>query len=294
MGDVLIKMAQVESIHDDADGLRIKARLSQDGNISTKELPYSFPLLPKTIQSVPKVGECVLVFFSEIGNNNSNRYYIGPIISQPQFNSYDPYMYGRGTAISLLKGASVSPLEKISNYDLTRGSYPNVNDVALVGRNTEDVILKDGEIDIRCGVRAKPAHHESLLGDVVFNTHSPSYIQLKYKRGLSITKGMEADSMVNIVADKINLISHRDKNFFNLTDQDELIKNSEIEGVMKKLHQVPYGDVLVDVLQKIVNAIINHIHPYPGMIPCKEQHIGAITDSSFDLTKILSENVRIS
>ena len=148
MGDVLIKMAQVESIHDDADGLRIKARLSQDGNISTKELPYSFPLLPKTIQSVPKVGECVLVFFSEIGNNNSNRYYIGPIISQPQFNSYDPYMYGRGTAISLLKGASVSPLEKISNYDLTRGSYPNVNDVALVGRNTEDVILKDGEIDL--------------------------------------------------------------------------------------------------------------------------------------------------
>ena len=153
-------------------------------------------------------------------------------------------------------------------------------------------ILKDGEIDIRCGVRAEPAHHESLLGDVVFNTHSPSYIQLKYKRGLSITKGMEADSMVNIVADKINLISHMDKNFFNLTDQDELIKNSEIEDIMKKLHQVPYGDVLIDVLQKIINAIVNHVHPYPGLPACLEQHI--LTVNSIDLTKILSENVRIS
>ena len=44
MKDILIKMAQVESVIDDADGLRIKARLSQDGTIATKDLPYSFPL----------------------------------------------------------------------------------------------------------------------------------------------------------------------------------------------------------------------------------------------------------
>ena len=116
MNEVVFKMAQVESVEDSADGLRIKARLQQDSITSVKDLPYAFPLLPKTIQSVPKVGECVLITTSQLGNNQSNRYYIGPIISQPQFNYKDEYEYGRGSAISLLQGSDTSPLEKISNY----------------------------------------------------------------------------------------------------------------------------------------------------------------------------------
>ena len=78
MGDVVLKMGQVESVLDSADGLRIKVRLAQDGMVGLNELPYAFPLLPKTIQTVPKVGECVLVITSILGNNESNRYYIGP------------------------------------------------------------------------------------------------------------------------------------------------------------------------------------------------------------------------
>lgn len=292
MKDILIKMAQVESVIDDADGLRIKARLSQDGTIATKDLPYSFPLLPKTIQSVPKVGEGVLIFFSELGNNNSNRFYIGPVLSQPQFQEYESYFYGRGSSVSLMQGSSVKPLEKISNFDATRGAFPNVNDVALVGRKTEDVILKDGEVDIRCGIRGKAANHESLLGDVIFNTQSPSYIQLKYKKGLVVSEGREADSVINMVADKINLISHRDKNYFNLTDQDELIKESDLDTIMSQLHQLPYGDILLDVLIKMRNAIVNHVHPYPGLPPCLDQHIVSLNGTDFN--KILSDNVRIS
>lgn len=292
MGDIMIKMAQVESVMDDADGLRIKARLSQDGSISTRDLPYAFPLLPKTIQSVPKVGEGVLIFFSEIGNNQSNRFYIGPVLSQPQYQEYESYFYGRGSTLSLLQGGSLKPLEKISNFDATRGAFPKVNDVALVGRKTEDIILKDGEVDIRCGIRGKAAYHESLLGDVIFNTQSPSYIQLKYKKGLCTNNKQEADSVINMVADKINLISHRDTNYFNLTDQDELIKESDMDMIMSKLHQLPYGDVLVEVLQKMRNAIVNHVHPYPGLPPCLDQHVVALNGT--DLNKILSDNVRIS
>ena len=115
MGDVVLKMGQVESTLDSSDGLRIKVRLAQDGMVGLNELPYAFPLLPKTIQTVPKVGECVLVVTSILGNNESNRYYIGPIISQPQFQYEDKYEHGRGTAISLLQGGKREPLEKISN-----------------------------------------------------------------------------------------------------------------------------------------------------------------------------------
>ena len=292
MSEILIKMAQVESVIDDADGLRIKARLSQDGSIATKDLPYSFPLLPKTFQSVPKVGEGVLIFFSEIGNNLSNRFYIGPVLSQPQFQEYESYFYGRGSTLSLLQGGAVKPLEKISNYDATRGAFPKVNDVALVGRNTEDITLKDGEIDIRCGIRGKSAQHESLLGDVIFNTQSPSYIQLKYKKGLVTSENREADSVINLVADKINLISHKDKNYFNLTDQDELIKETDLDSIMSQLHQLPYGDILLEVLVKMRNAIVNHVHAYPGLPPCLDQHIVSLNGT--DLNKILSDNVRIS
>lgn len=294
MNNIVVKKAQVESIIDDADGLRIKARTTQDEFKEIDELPYAFPLLPKVFQSVPKVGECVLLLFSQLNNDESERYYIGPIISQPQFNYYDSYAYGKGNAVSLLQGNSAKPLEKISNYDMTNGAFPQTNDIALVGRKGEDVILKDNEIDIRCGIRTQAVEGDNgnLLGEVVFNKQSPSYIQLKYGSNLTVEKGQEANSLINLVADKINLISHKDKNFFNLTDNQTLIPSSDLDDIMSKLHQLPYGDILLDVLRKIINALANHVHPYPGLPPCKDQYITSMLGC--DLQSILSENVRIS
>ena len=78
-GTSIIKKGQVESVKDDTDGLRIKARIAQDGEAPLEEIPYAFPLLPKTFQSVPKVGEGVFIITTMSGNKNSQRYYIGPI-----------------------------------------------------------------------------------------------------------------------------------------------------------------------------------------------------------------------
>lgn len=293
MNDVLIKIGHVESITDDADGLRIKVRLVQDGSTPVNELPYAFPMLPKTFQTVPKVGEAVLVFTSKLNNSVSNRYYLGPIISQPQYQNYDSYAYGRGTALSLLQGGMFEPLEKPSNYASTDGAFPKLNDVALVGRKSEDVILKEGEVDIRCGIRQRSDENkDGLLGEVVFNKLNPSYIQLKYKRGIGRSNKQECDSLINLVADKINIISHKDINAFNLTDQGELIKTSDMDDIMSKLHQLPYGDILVEVLEKIRRTIENHVHPYPGLPPCKDEFIMSL--SSEDFQKILSDHVRIS
>lgn len=292
MSQVVIKIGHVESIIDDADGLRIKARLAQDGKRPLTEIPYAFPLLPKTIQSVPKVGEGVMIFTSELGNIESNRYYLGPIISQPQYQTYDAYSYGRGHALSLLQGGVFEPLEKLSNYASTEGAFPETNDVALVGRKSEDVILKDGEVDIRCGIRQPSSNDESLVGDVIFNKQNPAYIQLKFKRGIGNSRTQEADSVINVVADKINLISHQDINAFNLTDNKELIKTDELDSIMSQLHKLPYGDVLIDILFKFMRGILNHVHPYPGLPPCQDEYIQAI--SNIDFNKLLSDNVRIS
>jgi hypothetical protein len=293
MSEILIKQGQVESVEDNADGLRIKVRLSQDGSVSLQELPYAFPLLPKTIQSVPKIGEGVFVFTSEIGNNKSNRFYIGPIISQPQFQSSDSYSYGRGSALSLLQGGAVEPLAKISNYAETEGAFPNVNDIAIVGRNSEDITLKKGEIDIRCGIRETPyVDDTNLIGEVVFNKIDPAYLQLKYKKNLSTGSGREANSMINLVADKINIISHKDKNSFNLTDKSNLINDNEIDDIMSKLHQLPYGDELLKLLTLFRQALLTHVHPYPLMPTCVSDYVKEL--SNYDMYKILSEHVRIS
>jgi hypothetical protein len=294
MNHYVIKMAHVESVEDDADGLRIKARLSQDGRQDINDLPYAYPLLPKTFRTVPKVGEGVLIFLSELGNNNSNRYYIGPIISQDQKLNFDSYDYGRGAALSLLQGGEIEPLTKLSKYEDTNGSFPKVTDVAVVGRKSEDIILKENEIDLRCGIRTEPENESdtNLVGNILFNKLNPAYIQLKYKKNIGYSKNQEADSVINLVADKVNILSHKDINSFNLTDKNELIKTSEMDDIMTKLHQLPYGDVLVKMLNIIRYAITNHVHPYPGMPPCSDTDIMDLLSQDFN--DILSNNVRIS
>ena len=45
------------------------------------------------------------------------------------------------------------------------------------------------------------------MGKVIFNNFDPAYIQLKYKNKLTIEDGQQANSIINLVADKINIIS---------------------------------------------------------------------------------------
>ena len=89
---LLFRLCEVLSVIDDNDGLRIKVRLyPEDVKYKTiKELPYCFPILPKHLHINPKVGECVLVFLSTIDHSESNRFFLGPLISQPYTLNFDP------------------------------------------------------------------------------------------------------------------------------------------------------------------------------------------------------------
>lgn len=299
----VIKIGHVESVDDDSDGLRIKVRLDQDKKTPLNELPYAFPLLPKVLQCVPKVGEGALVITQTIGNRFSQRYYIGPIISQQQYQEMCNYAYGRGDAASLLTGGEVEPLERLSNFgEKTKGSFPETNDVAFVGRDSQDIIMKHNqtssdEIDIRCGIRKDAAFYndntnENLRGKVIYNSVDPAYIQLKYRQSLTTKEKQESNSMINVVADKINIISNKDANHFNLTDTNGLIKEEELDDIMSKLHRLPYGDELVYILNLMIKAIISHVHPFNGMTPIIHDYTKQIAE--YDLERILSEHVRIS
>lgn len=294
----ILKFGQVESITDESEGGRIKARIIDDGECATNELPYAFPLLPKTFHITPKIGECVLVLLNEQGNKFGDRFYIGPVISQNQYFEIENYNYGRGTSGSLLKGQGIAPLQKLSMYDATRGAFPSDEDVALVGRRSEDVILKDGEIDIRCGIRGQAIESDNpnLKGYVLFNNNDPAYIQLKREDNLCTTKFGANDrgtnSVVNVVADKINLLSYSDANQFNLTDKDDLITKDEINRILNNAHPATYADELIEVLNIMRQCIIDHCHPYPGLSACNTSSIQAL--ANYDMNKIKSNFVRIS
>ena len=310
----------------EADAWRIKVRLDSDGNKEISELPWAFPLNPKVLQSVPKKGEGVFVVNSNLGKPDSQRYYIGPIISQPQYQEFCDYgVGGRGPAMSLLsvsKPLTEKPLTSISRKkEITEGAYPNLQDVALIGRGQEDIVLKyrntssgkESEIDLRAGIRLEPTDSSVnfMKGNVVFNTQDPGYIQVKYSNnGVAGLKSGEGDndddkyesienrtanSVVNVVSDKINLISHKDSNRFGeiISDRKDLIKEGELDQIMSVLHRAVYGDELIILLKKIVNILATHTHPYSMMPPTVHgTDLENIIDYPYE--KIISPHVRLS
>ena len=304
---VIVKIGQVEAVEgdgrvaDDNGALRVKARIQPlDSNTPVEELPWCFPLLPRTLQTIPKVGEAVLIINSILEEDKSQRYYIGPIISQPQMMEKDEYVYGRGTALSNIMGGYTEPLERLSNYgEATEWSFPKKDEVALVGRSGEDIILGDGEVDIRCAIRKKPAIPSGgMKGNVMFNTEDPAYIQLRYMPGKirKQEKDIKAtNSVANIVADKINLISHQDRNYFkrDITDQNHLVNEERINELMGKLQPAVLGNALVELLDLMRQAILHHSHswadeePYIMNTVCEEL-------SKKNIKDVLSNDVRLS
>lgn len=304
MGSVLIKIGTVVEVENKfstngADALRVRAKIEGDSNNPNK-VPWAFPLLPKTVQSVPKLGEGVLVIADAVDEfTDGQRYYLGPLISQPQYHTSCPTENGT----TLLQPSKYLPLERISDNANTNGSFPKADDVALVGRGQEDVTLKfdeaskTSEVDIRAGIRNgnDKSNNPSMIGNIIFNNVDPAYIQLKYKNGLATRQNHPCNSAVNIVADYINIMSNWDYNVSDsIHDRDVLVKESNFDDTIKNLHQVPKGDKLVELLTIIKGAIMNHVHPWAGMEQCGDWAGYIKKLEGYDIESILSEFVRIS
>lgn len=284
---------------DGYDGLRVRVELDSDKQKRIASLPWAFSLLPKTFQSIPKVGEAVFVLMIGEDNKSAQRFFIGPIISQPQYHTYA----SKKNATTLLTSNDRNPIEKISNVDDTRGAFPNAEDVAVIGRGSEDVILrydtdsKASEVDLRAGVRGTPTNsdNKNLIGNIIFNGTDPAYIQLKYKKGLATKANNEANSVINMVANRINIMSNKDTAIsHNLQDKETLVNEEKMDEIMDNLHQVPMGDKLVELLEIMRGSIMNHVHPWAGMEQCGDWtgYIKQLQDYPIDT--ILSKYVRIS
>lgn len=293
-----VKLVETKGSKDCLDGTRIKAVIDGDNPRNIASIPWAVPLLPKVFQSIPKVGEAVIIITAQMGDKDSQRFYIGPIIPQPQYFEKSP----KKNATSMLQTAETTPLAAISNFAVTDGSFPSNEDIAVIGRGGEDIVLKynsstsDSEVDIRAGIRQRAtSSSDDAIRDklVVFNTETPTYIQLKNKNG--IAPKYDASSLVNIVGEKVNIMSTQDSDVSaSITDNKELVKSSEADNIMDKLHQVPKGDTLIEFLEVLRQAVLLHVHPWLGMEQCGD-HGGYINKlKDYDLQSLLSDHVRIS
>jgi hypothetical protein len=264
-----------------------------------KELPYSYPMQTKFFQSLPKVGETVLVVTNERQNERYNRFYIGPIVTQSQ------KLDGNGKVIGLLDGTFGGPNGLYGyetawfDYDKSRlggkdsplnwsvfPSHPmDPQDISINGRGNEDIILRSSEKYDEVLLRVSKYGKNSKLN---VNLKNPGYISLVSYDSSSISS-LETDlTTVNVVADQINLVSHKgSKTRGKPSKGDGIILNSsspekQINLQNINLHPTVYGDVLWDVLKKLRVWVETHKHSGGGV---------AYTEPSLDVetTELISE-----
>lgn len=297
-----ISIGKVVSIADEFDGGRLKVKIiPEDNRINDADLPYAFPLLPKLLHIRPKVGESVLIISAIEGDNRGQRYYIGPIISQPQYINKDDIEHSS----ALLRGGKAEESQAPSTNANSIGAYPTDDDVAIIGRRNTEIILREtdkennvSEIDIRCGVRVdnNPPIPASL------NKDHPAFIQVRHSPlGLGTDYPLiNGNSAINIVADSINLVSPKSVSpsikpigdSDSITPNAPLINDETMQQIINKCHCLPYGDVLVQFLELFRRAFINHTHSWPTNPPCDD--FNKLMLNNFTLDTMLSKNIRIN
>lgn len=283
-----VRFCKVVSIDDESDADRIKVKLSpEDNSKNIDEIDYAFPLLPKMFHVKPKVGEAVLVLLSIANDGNSQRYYIGPIISQDNAIYKDNFF---GGADSFLRGA-FKKLGPAPRMDAEKdGILPNDEDVVIRGRKNADIQITEDDVRIKAGVKIVNGNN---VYDMTFNTKNPAYAKFKYH---SKTLNNNTESTATIVADKISLLSNNSPNNFKLTDRKDLITDDELNEVIKSAYKLPYGEKLVEFLKVFIHAFETHTHPFSMMPPCPYylSELMSVKTEMLDNKMMLSDTVRIN
>lgn len=276
-------------------GRRIKVRLSEHSQtLNNNSTAWAWPLLPKHLQIMPKVGEMVLIFIPQLDNLQTNLFYIGPIISQDYYLDHG----GSYSALSLLQGVSTTPLCHPQANSENDGTYPDSNTVAIQGRGDAAMWLKDEELRLMCGHKPHWKDRTNIEradpGSLVFNRENLSYIQMKYGN-YKEANGKQFNSVVNIVADRIHLLTHNGANSVSnvtVTDNKELMTTASIEKFASEGQRVVYGDELISFLNKFRQVFRDHTHHWSN-----DPQVTVSKDDDFwnkNLEELLCKTIRIA
>ena len=96
-------------------------------------------------------------------------------------------------------------------------------------------------------------------------------------------------SVMNLVANKINLLSHDGEHNFDLTNPEYLITTDEQGTINSEAHPLVYGDKLVKFLELVKEYVNLHVHPYHGLP--SDPDTTKLEVLRFDLDTILNHNI---
>lgn len=288
-----------------ADPYIIRCRIiggNYDNVITSNELlPNCFPLMPKMVSPIPKLGEYVLVFMFGPDEKYSDRFYVGPIISNPTAYNKQTLINGATDGLSVGIYTPERDLSKIESIKGVYADYDTNNTYSLNGRDNADIVFKPSEVLIRAGkfIENKPKE---------FNGVNPAYIQIKNGFNLTndTTNKTKKISVNNIVADKINLLTYNGSPNFNLTERDLVnsttpyITDDEMNTILSTAHPLVFGDILLEYLKALRAAFDSHIHNNFGMAPPTDNVTLGASVSQFRIiapkleSTMLSKNIRIN
>lgn len=268
-----IYYGEVISTDDLTDGGRIRVRIpGLDDEISNENLEWCFPMLQKFFHVHPKPGEMVRIFIENMKYPQRSRFWLGPIISQLHRIDYD----GIYSALSTTNMALVQPDKAPSTFPDAKGVYPEKEDIAILGRINNDIILRGNETHIRTG--------KHFDGDVLrLNTQNPSILSQVFE-----DVGGEMRSSTVVLSDKIAIISHDGRPKFKATE----LNKEDRDRIFETGHPMVRGDVLTKALDIIRKAIILHIHGYSGIPADKDAIIKELENLNFE--QILQKNIVIN
>jgi hypothetical protein len=269
-----IYYGEVVSIDDPNEGGRIRVKIPDfDNKTGNDQLPFAYPMLPKFFWIIPQVGEVVRVFIEDTRYPQRGRHWMGSIISQPQKIGYDGYF----TALSTSNVATINTESNPSSYPDAFGVFPDLKDVAILGRNNTDLILKDKQVLIRCG-------KHKIDNVLSLNKENPAFIQMDFVQN---EKNVTQSTIVTM-ADKIAFISHDGNPKF----KSNSLTKDDITKIFNSAHPIGRGDLIVEAFEVFRNAMIQHIHGYSGLPADKNGIINQL--EKIDFSKILQPNIRIN
>lgn len=289
----ILYFCEVKQVIDDQAGLRIKVQIpTVDTSDNPDDWPWAYPLLPKHLHINPNLGECVIVILKDLGAPFNERFFIGPVISQQYYLPNDSYYH---SALRMVEGSGcmVQPRPNPILDPDNEGNILDRRDIALQGRDDSEIIFKPSEIRLRCGF--KPGYDSSDVDKRLhYNKTDPAYILMRYRYNRD-ENDKEFKSSINIVADRINLLSHDSPNVFNLTDKKDLITDNEMKKILQQAHPMVYGDKLIEFLYTFLDVFVRHSHSW-AQSPAGETLME--TDKDFclntDLRAMLSKSIKLN
>ena len=296
-----IQLAVVTSIDDPYSMGRVKAKIpgqpenGGDDGVLDEDLTWCYPMVQKFFSSTPRVGEGVLIFTFDDQKTHSDRFYLGPIISQLDKLDSDPI---GSTGLRPFTFTLIAPSTDPNRIPELNGVFPRVDDVAMQGRYNTDLIFRKNEILLRAGKFVESDKTPNNPYPFKFNTDTPGYIQIKNNVSFSpyVVSNPDIGSAVNIVANKINLLTHKDgAPRFNLANQESQLSDEEMLNILAQAHPLPFGDILVEYLRLFKTAFLNHVHNGGTPTGIGDGAVAKFSKEAGDLeNRMLSKNIRIN